>query len=658
MRRSAFVGNLPSRSQFSFLNRSHSKNLNVKLPTPAILVTRQMGGIGDILMLTPTIRAIKELNPDLPLIVCTTEQYGHGVLFDILKCNPYVDKAITTDKLLDYSFSKVYNFGTGQETGIEANPEHPTGNRIDIFAELAGVELKDKSTVYVVSDSDKSAASKWIEENIPKGRRRLIGVQIRASTVRRSWPTEKVLLFGFIVTNSWNDTSVLLFYEGIVSERLSSYPNLYQISRMPIRGVAALMSRCEVFVAPDSGLLHLAGALGIKIIGLFGPNPPQSRLTYYQNSSSIYLNYPCGPCWYDLCKEQFRCMRDITVDMVLDKISWVLGRENPKFAGENILVIRMGGIGDLIMLTPSLRALKKFYPKKHITLATKPEHVVVLSGLPYIDEVITIKEANEERYDSVIDLRYRVESPEVGGSLDTGLYKAVNRIDMFGKLIGVEVEDRQVDVNLDKSLIPEIRKLLSYNRRFRWLGIQATCTSNLRTMPPEFIPELVEKFAKFKNLKVVLFGNSEFWYGRSSKVDLKTLKHRKVVNLIDKITDVSDLVALCSLMDYIIAPDTAAVHIAGALKKPCIAVFGNMPPFLRTKYYSTVTTLYPEGELECIPCYDFTNPCEYYKSLPTHEQPVGGKCMYLLTPSRIFSVAEKKFGLGERKIERRAKYEK
>jgi len=459
MKRSVPTRSLPNRIQFSFHDKS---KVEVKVSTPAILAIRQMGGIGDMLMLTPTFRAIKEQNPNLPLVVCTTEKYGggRGVLFDVLKYNPYVDKVITGNELLNYSFSKAYNFATGQEITVETNPEHPTGNRIDIFAELAGIELKDKSTVYVVSDSDKIIASRWIEKNVPEDRRRLIGIQVGASTTRRSWPSEKALLLGFITTNAWKDISVLLFYEGIISERLLSYPNLYQLSRIPIREVAALISKCEVFIAPDSGLLHLAGALGVKIIGLFGPTPPGARLTYYQNSSSIYLEYPCSPCWYNLCKKQFRCIEDITVDMVVDKLSMVLGRENPKLMGESILVIRMGGIGDLIMLTPALKAIKKTYPNKYLTLATKSEHALVLKGLPYVDDVVTIEETNSKKYDSVIDLRYRVESPEVGGSLSTDLYKTINRIDIFGRLMGIEIKDRQVDVSLDKRKVLKWRKVL------------------------------------------------------------------------------------------------------------------------------------------------------------------------------------------------------
>ncbi len=80
----------------------------------AILVTRNNGGIGDMLMITPAIRQIKKENPNTPLIVNTTKQYGvRGVLFDVLKHNPYIDATIETCDLINYDFKKIYNFNTG-----------------------------------------------------------------------------------------------------------------------------------------------------------------------------------------------------------------------------------------------------------------------------------------------------------------------------------------------------------------------------------------------------------------------------------------------------------------------------------------------------------------------------------------------------------------
>jgi len=247
------------------LEKSNSKK-------SAILIARQQGGIGDLLMLTPTIRAIKEQNPDTLLIVSTTGDYSSGVLLDILTHNPYIDKIVGVQDLINYNFLKVYNFGTSEEVVIESDPAHPTGNRIDIFAEMAEVELKDKQTIYVVTDEEKKWAKEWIHKNIYKSgyhgseEKKLVGIHVHTMSTKRNWPEEKLMLLAFQIVNTWSDTSVLLFCEGSTTGIFKDYPNIYTIFGLPISQVAALMDECEIFVAPDSGLLHLAGALKKKTI--------------------------------------------------------------------------------------------------------------------------------------------------------------------------------------------------------------------------------------------------------------------------------------------------------------------------------------------------------------------------------------------------------
>lgn len=651
-----------SPSSGSFASRSATIKITpqkkeTKKPQANLLI-RNTGGIGDMLMLTPVMRAIKEQTPNLPLIVCTTQKYGaYGTLFDILKNNPYVDKIITTNDLINYDFKKVYNFDSQQELGIEINPDNPYGHRVDIFLGLADLKTENKKVIYNVTPAEQEWARDWIQKNINPKKRTLIGIQVQATTTKRSWTEEKNLLLAFKILNTWADTSVLFFYEGLIERNPVIYPNIHYLIGLPIRRVAALINECNVMVVPDSGLLHIAGALNKKIVGIFGSTPPVSRVKYYPNATWLYLNYPCGPCWYNVCREQYKCMGDITAEMVMNKIAKQLNRDVQK-TKKNILVYRMGGVGDLIMLSPSLKALKKFNPKAKLTLATKPEHIDVLKGLPYLDNVVAIKDIDfleitvdgndrvvvpkdgrDAEFDHIIDLRWKVECPEVGGNLSTVLYQTVNRIDMFARLMEIELDDKTCDVFLNKAKIPRIKKLIKYNPKFKWLGIQATCTSNLRTIPPDYIPEIIKRFSEIKNLKIVLFGRTEFWHGRKSDVNLKAIKGRKVINIIDSTEEVAELIDLISLMDYLVSPDSATLHIAGALKIPCLALFGNIQPYLRTQYYPTVTSMYPDGELYCIPCWDFYNPCIHYQHLPTREQPVSSECMRLFTPDRIFEKA-------------------
>ena len=62
---------------------------------------------------------------------------------------------------------------------------------------------------------------------------------------------------------------------------------------------------------------------------------------------------------------------------------------------DRILVTQTGGwIGDMILLTPALRALKRAYPQSHLTLLIRPLVAALMETCPYVDEVIIDTKGN------------------------------------------------------------------------------------------------------------------------------------------------------------------------------------------------------------------------------------------------------------------------
>ena len=55
--------------------------------------------------------------------------------------------------------------------------------------------------------------------------------------------------------------------------------------------------------------------------------------------------------------------------------------------GKNIIVVKQGGIGDVLLATPVLAYFKKLWPDCRLTLMTFPNAQEVVQGLPFIDEV-------------------------------------------------------------------------------------------------------------------------------------------------------------------------------------------------------------------------------------------------------------------------------
>jgi heptosyltransferase-2 len=85
----------------------------------------------------------------------------------------------------------------------------------------------------------------------------------------------------------------------------------------------ALIRRAAVVVTNDSGLMHVAAALGRPAVSIFGPTNPVQVGPYGQPGSVVRLNLPCSPCNYRRlaqCPNGHACMRDLTVETVMERI--------------------------------------------------------------------------------------------------------------------------------------------------------------------------------------------------------------------------------------------------------------------------------------------------------------------------------------------------
>ncbi len=92
-----------------------------------------------------------------------------------------------------------------------------------------------------------------------------------------------------------------------------------------IRELASLIHECDLFLTNDSGPMHLASALGVFVVALFGST---SVCVTGPGKKSIVLHKsaPCSPCFLRVCNRDFRCMKEIQVDEVMGAIAEALER--------------------------------------------------------------------------------------------------------------------------------------------------------------------------------------------------------------------------------------------------------------------------------------------------------------------------------------------
>jgi 3-deoxy-D-manno-octulosonic-acid transferase/heptosyltransferase-1 len=94
--------------------------------------------------------------------------------------------------------------------------------------------------------------------------------------------------------------------------------------RAGLRHLAALCRRAQVVVSTDTGPMHVAAAVGTRVVGLFGPTAPNRTGPYGPEHHILRAGVPCSPCFKRRCEsrvvEAFGCMKRIEVTQVLNTV--------------------------------------------------------------------------------------------------------------------------------------------------------------------------------------------------------------------------------------------------------------------------------------------------------------------------------------------------
>jgi ADP-heptose:LPS heptosyltransferase len=87
-----------------------------------------------------------------------------------------------------------------------------------------------------------------------------------------------------------------------------------------IKESIALYKRANLFIGADTGPLHIAAAIGIATIAIFGPSLPERNGPWGDNHEIVYYHLHCSNCYKRNC-DSLMCMKNITVDEVLARVN-------------------------------------------------------------------------------------------------------------------------------------------------------------------------------------------------------------------------------------------------------------------------------------------------------------------------------------------------
>jgi heptosyltransferase-1 len=205
---------------------------------------------------------------------------------------------------------------------------HAVDRYLEVAKSLGAKPEKIEFPIYI-EDSDRENI-KNLTGNISE----YIVIAPSARWKTKRWPPES---FGTLASK----LPVPCFITGSSSDRImvehaiaaSNGQGINLCGKTTLKGLAALIEGAKAVVCNDSGPLHIAAALKVPVVALFGPTDPEKTGPYgWAGSGSVrehdYLkvirtSIPCRPCFKKKCKDP-KCMEEISVDTVLNEIKALL----------------------------------------------------------------------------------------------------------------------------------------------------------------------------------------------------------------------------------------------------------------------------------------------------------------------------------------------
>jgi len=323
-----------------------------------------------------------------------------------------------------------------------------------------------------------------------------------------------------------------------------------------------------------------------------------------------------------------------------------------------ILILKPSSLGDIVQAIPVLRLLRLNYPDSEIYwwIDTRFSQILEgdkdLNGLIYFDRYhwaspfywskvfSIISELRNKRFDLVIDLQGLVRSGAFGWIVNGDLFVGVDEpregaigfYDIIARrpsyythavdwyLETLRILNVPAHFNFDwlpprKEVIDAIDKKWNLANS-KYVLIAPGGRWKTKQWFPQYYVSLVEKLlAEYKNLNFVVIGTED---SSDTANQIKKLAGERCLNLVGK-TTIVEMTELIRLSKLVVCNDSGPMHIAAALKKPIVAIFGPTEP-RRTGPYGFLQGVI-QAPLPCVPC--FKRKCKNTKHL---------ECLHLITP--------------------------
>lgn len=216
--------------------------------------------------------------------------------------------------------------------GVSYRPEqHEVQSFLDVLR-ADGVPVVDDYLEAWISEDEAAAADDLLrKEGLAPGAR-LLALHPFASYPEKSWPLENFASAAARLQDTRGLTPVI-FGGGRDVELRERCRELFPagtidlVGKCSLRISMAVLKRCTAYIGNDSGIMHLAAAVGLPLVAIFGPTSPQRFGPWSRNAHVVSNSYPCSPCRLKFFTEctpspqgRPNCLESISVEQVLDEV--------------------------------------------------------------------------------------------------------------------------------------------------------------------------------------------------------------------------------------------------------------------------------------------------------------------------------------------------
>ncbi len=246
--------------------------------------------------------------------------------------------------LLAHSFSSAWWFWQGKVKRRIGFSKHMRGwmlsdalrlpakgfeHEVDTYKRLLaplGIPLSDTGPRLFVSAQEVETSKELLYQRGYRKNSPLIGVNPGAAYgSAKCWPPERFRLLALKLLEK-KEAYIVFFGDSstasLVKEICQGLPErvIDLAGVTSLRELACIIKDCTLIVTNDSGPMHIAAAFHTPLVALFGSTDDRATGPYGQPQAVIHKRPSCSPCFKRVCPIDFRCMKEISVEEVAEKV--------------------------------------------------------------------------------------------------------------------------------------------------------------------------------------------------------------------------------------------------------------------------------------------------------------------------------------------------